>query len=118
MLPAYQYKATVVRIVDGDTVVLSVDLGFSVSAQEKFRLAHINAPEKADKDGWAKATSRLAELLPLASACTLKSLGQDKYGRWLGEIYVGDLYVNGVLLDEGLAVAYEGRNERPVQSLG
>ena len=109
MLPAYQYKATVVRVVDGDTVVLVVDLGFSVSVQEKFRLAHINTPEKVDKEGWAKATGRISELLPKGGACVIRSLGQDKYGRWLGEIYVGDLYVNGTMLAEGLAVAYEGK---------
>ena len=109
MQPAYQYKATVVRVVDGDTIVLVVDLGFSVSVQEKFRLAHINAPEKSDKEGRTKATERISALLPKGGACVIRSLGQDKYGRWLGEIYVGDLYVNGTMLAEGLAVAHEGR---------
>lgn len=108
MVPAYQYKAKTVRIVDGDTIVLDVDLGFSVNVREKFRLAHINAPEKSDKDGWAKATNRLTKLLPAGQDCLVKSLGQDKYGRWLGEIHCADLYINQVMLSEGLAVAFEG----------
>lgn len=108
MQPTYQYNAKVIRIVDGDTIVLDVDLGFSVNVREKFRLAHINAPEKSDKEGWAKATNRLSKLLPLNESCSVKSLGQDKYGRWLAEIHCADIYVNQIMLAEGLAVAYDG----------
>lgn len=108
MKPAYTYQATVVSIVDGDTVRLDVDAGFNCHFHEKFRLAHVNTPEKTDKDGWLRSTSRVKELLPVGGKCFIKSLGQDKYGRWLAEIFVDGFYVNGALLGEELAVAYEG----------
>lgn len=106
MRPSYAYKATVQRIVDGDTLVMDVDLGFLVKVCEKFRLAHINAPEKSDKAGWDAAVELIKRLLPEGSVVTVLSLGKDKYGRWLAEVYAGDVYVNGALLDAGVAVLY------------
>jgi micrococcal nuclease len=105
---SYIYKATVISVIDGDSVHLDVDVGFHCHFFEKFRLAHIDTPEKKDKEGWLKATTRLKDLLPVGSVCTINSYGQDKYGRWLVVIYAqGDVSLNQVLLDEGLAVPYE-----------
>lgn len=104
--PGYTYNALVNRVVDGDTVILMVDMGFEVWSTQKFRLAYINTPEKSAGAPWQAATDRLRALLPAGGDCFVKSLGKDKYGRWLGEVHVGDVSVNQTLLDEGLAVPY------------
>ena len=106
MRPCYAYKATIDRIVDGDTVLMDVDLGFLVKVSEKFRLAHINTPEQSDKAGWDAAVDMVKRLIPAGSVVTVLSLGKDKYGRWLAEVYAGDVYVIGALLDAGVAVLY------------
>ena len=62
MNPPYQYRAKVVRVVDGDTVILSVDLGFRVQHEISVRLARINAPERG-QDGWDRAKLALCEIL-------------------------------------------------------
>lgn len=107
MVPDYLYKAEVERIIDGDTVVLIVDLGFNTFVREHFRLAHINAPERSDKPGWIAATDLITLMIPPGCQCFVRSLGKDKYGRWLGEIYEGDVYVNEVMIDQGKAIRYD-----------
>ena len=64
----YYYKAEVTRIVDGDTIDVSIDLGFSVSAKARLRLYGINTPESRTRDKVEKkkglaATARLQELI-------------------------------------------------------
>lgn len=76
----YVYRAVVVRVVDGDTVVLDVDLGFATWLRaQSFRLAGCNAIELA-KPGGREARDHLRELLPLGGAVTITSVRPDKYG--------------------------------------
>lgn len=111
----YEYQAHVDRVIDGDTVVATVDLGFSTFRQETFRLYGINAPEihskdKAEKAAGQKTSARLVELLRGNSAVTIKTIkdDQEKYGRYLAEVYVAGLNVNQTLVSEGLAKEYFG----------
>jgi len=87
-----EYPAKLVRVIDGDTVVLDVDLGFHVTIRETFRLYGVNAPEMRGEDkGAGQAAKAFVEQWfatktnPVAS--TYKPRPQDKYGRWLVDVW-------------------------------
>lgn len=102
----WEYRATVARVVDADTVDLQLDLGFHVYHRVRVRLARVDAPEMATPMGQA-AKARVAELLPEGCAVLLASSKGDRYGRWVGEIVTASgVNVSTWLLDERLAVAY------------
>jgi len=107
----YTYKAYVTDVYDGDTVTATVDLGFHTSVQVKIRLKDIDAPELRgeERNKGLLSKIRLEELI-LNKEVIVKTYKdkQEKYGRWLGEIYLpnNDTPVNKMLLDEGLAVKY------------
>lgn len=86
-----EYAVSVVRVIDGDTVVLSVDLGFKVTMKVNCRLEGIDAPEKRQKGGSeaAKALERLLnDLTQKGYTFYIRSKKPiDKYGRWLVTIY-------------------------------
>jgi|SRR6266516_326124 len=105
----YDYPATVVRVVDGDTVHLSVDLGFYVELHDRsVRIAHIDAPELSTDAG--KAAKAYAQgLLGVGSQVTLLSHELDKYGRVLGSLTLSDGRDFGkAMIDAEQAVPYEG----------
>ena len=111
----YTYRATVTRVVDGDTMDVAVDLGFDIVYNDRVRLYGINTPESRTRDLDEKklglaAKDRVKELCPEASEVTLKTTkdGKGKFGRILGEIYVGDVNINQLLVEEGHAVEYFG----------
>jgi micrococcal nuclease len=127
----YEYKARVIRVVDGDTVDVDIDLGFGIWLNnERVRIMGIDTPESRTRDKIEKqfglaAKKRLKELLK--TYCTLKtqvsSNGEDmkgKFGRILGDFQVyddkKDSYrpVSQVLIDEGHAVAYYGGDKEEV----
>ena len=102
----YKYSAKLIKVVDGDTVDLLVDLGFHIQTKIRFRLANIDAPERGQL-GYAQTNSRLAELISNAEIL-VESIKTEKYGRWLGILYVNDININNVLLNENLAKEYKG----------
>jgi micrococcal nuclease len=116
----YEYKCRVVRVVDGNTVVCDVDLGFTVHVEVHFRLAAINAPELNTDAGKAAkvALERLLGQMPSdGSPLTIttpqtivvrseKPLQTDKYGRWLGHFYAGSTDVNATMIASGYAKVY------------
>lgn len=76
----YTYAATVVRVIDGDTAILDVDLGFRTWRRGgSFRVAAINARE-LHAEGGPEARDHLAALLPVGTVVTLTSVRPDKYG--------------------------------------
>jgi micrococcal nuclease len=106
----YIYKARVIYIVDGDTVDVSVDLGFNITHKVRLRLADIDAYELRDKDEEKRAVGvagrrRLVELLQDKDV-VIESRKTDKYGRYLANIYLGSVNINQQLISEGLAVPY------------
>jgi len=110
--PSYAYKAKIINIVDGDTVDAVIDLGFGVMFNTRLRLNGIDTMETNDKDAakkalGLKAKERVKELLTNKDVA-LQSFKEDKYGRYLAEIYVNDIQVNQLLINEGLAVPYFG----------
>lgn len=100
----YTYRATVLRVIDGDTLDVTVDLGFRVHHQIRVRLAGINCPELKTPDGQrAKqfVENWLAANLPVTLQTQLDKT--EKYGRYLGRVITarGDLAID--LLAMGLA---------------
>ena len=95
----YRYNAIVDRVVDGDTVDLSVDLGFRIWRADRFRLygpdpskpAGLNAPELRTPEGKAAKEFLCSVLKPGMEVIveTLKDR-QEKYGRYLAVIYFVD----------------------------
>ena len=113
----YEYKATIRRVVDGDTVDVTLDLGFNILYNSRIRLHGIDAPESRTRDLEEKkrglaAKDRVKELCPVGCTVMLKTTkdGRGKFGRILGEIFVEGLVqsVNRLLIEEGHAVEYFG----------
>lgn len=102
------------RIVDGDTIDVLLDMGFGMYFAQPVRLAGINAPEDqaATKAAGDAATAHLASLIPVGTALTVETLkAKDKYGRRLAWVYLPTnmlLTINQQMLDAGHAVPYNG----------
>lgn len=105
---AYEYKAQVVRWIDGDTVELDVDLGFRLRFRDHFRLDGIDTPERG-RAGALTAMVRAVQLAPVGSDVLVQTSKSDKYGRYLAAIWpeVGPP-INITLVNEGHAVPYYG----------
>ena len=109
-------------MVDGDTIDVTIDLGFDLLKKERVRVAGVDTPEKRTRDLEEKAlgldaTKWLKEKLETTlrgddelSVRTELVGGVGKYGRLLGWLYVGDSEVslNEQMIDEGYAWAYDG----------
>lgn len=109
MLDVFTFRAKVVRVVDGDTVDMTVDLGFRISQEIRLRLLGINAPER-NAPGGTEATNYLKLLLPIGQQTMIETFKNptDKYGRWLASIYVNGENINDNMISSGHAVYYEG----------
>ena len=116
--PAYLYRAVVVRVVDGDTIDVDIDLGFYVwIKKQRIRLFGIDAPEvtgETRQEGLA-ATEHLKSLIEGESIIlrTVKGADggdrDDSFGRWLGTVYHGDIDVNAEMIRSGYAKPYQDR---------
>ena len=114
----YEYRSSLVKIIDGDTIDVDLDLGFAVVLKkQRIRLYGINTPESRTRDKEEKkyglaAKARLRELLESAEMITVKTAidkkARGKYGRILGTIFADDIDVNALLVDEGYAIVYDG----------
>jgi len=122
----YEYNAIVDRVVDGDTIDCTIDLGFHTWKKVRVRMEGINTPESRTRDLEEKerglaAKARLEEILKLNNnECILHVSGLGKYGRALASVYVTSLSptpddtsitlinVNKQLITEKHAVEYDG----------
>ena len=112
----YNYRATLDRVIDGDTIDVSVDLGFDTWKKVRVRMMGMNAPESRTRDKEEKkrglaATKYLKDILESYDfKFVLKSHGVGKYGRCLGEILFedSDISANQMMINEGHAVEYHG----------
>ena len=110
----YQYKVKKInRVIDGDTIDLDIDLGFSITLTQRVRLKDINAAEIRTKDLVEKqqglATKAwLEKELSREGEWIIETTKEDKYGRILGTLYlVGDpVTLNERMLNEGIAKPY------------
>jgi len=123
----YQYKAELIRVIDGDTVDAMIDCGFSTFKKERIRLYGINTPETRTRDLKEKekglaAKARLIELLKEGDNKFIVETSIDKkgkYGRLLGKLFrikksehqalaSSTKSYNEILLEEGHAKEYFG----------
>tara|TARA_R100000655_G_scaffold77938_1_gene117315 strand:- start:35874 stop:36281 length:408 start_codon:yes stop_codon:yes gene_type:complete len=124
MSEPFVYNCSLVRVIDGDTIDVDIDLGFGVwLKKQRVRLAGIDTPESRtrnlkEKALGLKAKDRLIELC--TGAFKVKSLGKGKYGRILGIPYTeGNKDILGsskdickILVQEGHAVEYWGGTKK------
>jgi len=87
----YEYKATIVKIVDGDTMDLLIDLGFNTFVKERIRLARINAAEVNTHLGRLLKEHLQTRIDKSTNQVLLSSKKKDRYGRYIGEIIHPDL---------------------------
>ena len=105
----YEYKAKVIRGIDGDSVWLEVDVGFRMSMRDNFRLIRIDAPEIRGEEREAGLVSKeaLKFILPVGDIITIRTKKAGKYGRWLIEVIAKDgSNVNDYMLKQGYAKPY------------
>lgn len=114
----YQYNARVLRVIDGDTVDLDVDVGFDIHFNLRVRLAGINTPELnsrliEERDKAQKAKQYVSEYLTQNNGSVTINTEKDrkdKYGRYLVWIKLpwDTITLNDRLVQEGLATVYQG----------
>ena len=115
----YEYRVKkVLKIVDGDTIDVDIDLGFDISYKQRVRLAGIDSPESRTRDLKEKALGleskeKLKKAIDAANdviIVTEKPDSTEKYGRILGWVYLdkSSKSINEILIEEGYAWAYMG----------
>jgi len=124
----HEYKVNIIKVVDGDTVDVDIDLGFGIwLKKERVRIMGIDTPESRTKDKVEKlfgkaAKARLKELLQEGAVLvtTEEKNGEDmrgKFGRILGDFKIPDgRKVTDVLVEEGHCVPYFGGSKEEVQA--
>jgi micrococcal nuclease len=107
----YEYQAKVLRVVDGDTLHLAVDLGLDVGIDVTVRLYGVDCPERSDRVAWAAAGDYVRRFVGDGRVIlvTIKD-GREKYGRYLGLIYKDGLSLNENLIANGHATPYPSSN--------
>lgn len=109
----YWYKAHVLRVIDGDTIVFSeIDLGFEIVLKNKHgRLLGIDTPELKASDPEVKALAYEAKdyvaVRLTDQDVIIKSVEVDNFGRILVKVYLAEEYVNDTLIAEGYAVVFD-----------
>ena len=114
------------RVVDGDTIDVTIDLGFDLAKKERVRIAGVDTPEKRTRDLEEKALGldatawmkkHLEETIKGEEELTIRTElkgGMGKYGRLLGWLYVGesDVSLNEQMITEGYAWEYDGGTKK------
>ena len=124
----YEYKCKILRVVDGDTVDVDIDLGFGVwLKKERVRMMGIDTPESRTRDKTEKlfglaAKEYVKDAMPVGSMQVLKTeidkSGEDKkgkFGRILGDFLIDDKRLTDNMIESGHAVAYFGGSKEDVE---
>lgn len=102
----YEYQAKIVRVVDGDTVDVLVDLGFHISIEMKLRLYGINTPELKEEAGKTARDYLFNRLYNKTVTIKTYKDRQEKYGRYLSTVLLDGENINEDLVDKGYAKRY------------
>ena len=125
----YEYHAKVINVIDGDTIVVDIDLGFNVVlSNQSVRLLGVDTPESRTSDKIEKvfglaskdyAKEFIENCKKQVILRTHKSDDSEKFGRLLGEIINPNSkeVLNNSLVEEGFAVKYLGENKDNVKNL-
>ena len=119
----FEYNCKIVKVVDGDTADVDIDLGFGVwLKKQRIRFYGIDTPESRTIDLEEKKYGLMAKEmvlahLPIGSTQILRTHkdGVGKYGRILGSFVVGDTTLNQLLIDTHNAVAYFGQSKEDIE---
>ena len=118
----YEYNCKIVRVIDGDSIILDIDLGFGLWIHnESIRLYGIDTPECRTRDAEEKAAGLLAkefveDALHVGGTYTLTTREKGKFGRYLGVIMLSDkTSINAALVSEHLAVPYYGQSKQAIE---
>ena len=121
----YEYNCKIVRVVDGDTVDVDIDLGFAVwLKKQRIRLFGVDTPESRTRDAVEKKFGIMAKnfvkgRLPVGSMQVLRTRMDDsrgKFGRILGEFVIEDSTLNRLLIATNNAVPYSGQSKEDIQA--
>jgi len=108
----------VIKVYDGDTITVASKIPIPNSPLYRFsvRLNGIDCPEKRTKNVSEKETALLAQKrvanLILNKRVVLQGVQLEKYGRLLARVYIGDICINDLLVNERLALAYDGGTKK------
>jgi|TARA_B100001094_G_C17882752_1_gene647712 micrococcal nuclease len=117
----YQYFVkNVLKVVDGDTVDVEIDLGFDLTKKERVRLGGIDTPESRTRDLEEKklglqAKDYLKSLIMNADKLIVRTEKDGKFGRMIGYLYMNPdatVSLNQMLIDEGFAWMYDGGTKK------
>jgi micrococcal nuclease len=120
----YEYNCKVVRVIDGDTVDVDIDLGFDVwLTKQRIRLFGVDTPESRTRDMVEKKFGIMAKnfvkgRLPVASMQILRTRLDDsrgKFGRILGEFVMEDTTLNQLLIVTNNGVPYFGQSKEEIE---
>jgi micrococcal nuclease len=111
----------VIKVYDGDTITIASKMPYENSPLFRFnvRLYGIDTPEiksknENEKTLAKKARDSLSQLI-MNKNVTLQNVKNEKYGRILADVYLGELHLNKWMIDQSFAVAYDGKTkENPV----
>ena len=113
----------VIKVYDGDTITIAGHLPYDGSPLYRFSVrlngidcAEIKGKSEEEKQCAIKARDQLSQLI-MNKTVILKNVKNEKYGRLLADVYVGDVHVNQFMLDNGLAVKYDGGTKQIVNWL-
>ena len=120
----YEYSCQVTRVVDGDTIDVVLDLGFSILHKCRVRLYGIDTPESRTRDKDEKVRGKLAakfleDAINSGEKVVLRSKLKDskgKYGRVLGEVIVDEININEEMILNFLAVKYHGQSKTAIKA--
>lgn len=120
----YEYKCKILRVIDGDTVDIDIDLGFGIwMHKERVRLFGIDTPESRTRDKEEKKYGLMSKQfvkdhLPVGSSQTLVTIkdATGKFGRILGKFKLNNNKIlNEVMIEQNYAVAYHGQSKDDIQ---
>ena len=119
----YEYACEVERVIDGDSLVCRISLGFDIHFSSSVRLFAIDTPESRTRNLDEKARGLLAkdflkDSIENGKKIVIKTELKDsrgKFGRVLGTIWVDGVNINQALIDNHLAVAYFGQSKEDVE---
>lgn len=128
----YEYRCTIIKVVDGDTVDVDIDLGFDIVLRGvRIRVHGIDTPESRTSDKVEKifglaSKDKVKSLIPEGSQQILKTIkdrdggdAKGKFGRILGDFLVSyrgeDKLLTEIMIDECFAVRYYGQNKADVE---
>lgn len=111
--PNFVYNAECVRVVDGDTFIARVDLGFRVSTEITIRLRGVNAPEHSKEGGPDAKDFLTAVLLPDKGTLTIQSFKDAlSFTRWICDVWVGKQSLTQLIIENGHGVAFDPKTDK------